>query len=60
MTARPPQEGLESLPIASGRQTFTAAWELLRRRPVLLGSAILVLILGAACGLVAPLSLIHI
>lgn len=54
MTAHPPQEGPESLPIASGRQTFTAAWELLRRRPVLLCSAILVLILGAACGLVAP------
>ncbi len=57
MTTQHRSPGQPSLPIANGGQTFAAAWELLCRRPLLLGGTIIVLLVGAACGLVAPWAL---
>ena len=45
------------LPIADGRQTLGAAWGLLRRRPLFLSATVLVLLIGAAAGLVTPWAL---
>ena len=45
------------LPIADGRQTLRSAWQLLRRRPLFLAGTVLVLLVGAAAGLVTPWAL---
>lgn len=46
-----------SLPIATGGQSFAAAWRLLRDRPMLLVGTVLVMLIGAGAGIVAPWAL---
>ncbi|WP_053384269.1 ABC transporter ATP-binding protein [Leucobacter celer] len=46
-----------ALPIATGTQTLATAWTLLRARPLLFAGTVLVLLIGATCGLVAPWAL---
>ncbi|MFT3799114.1 ABC transporter ATP-binding protein [Microbacterium sp.] len=52
-----PSTASTALPVASGRQTFAVAWRLLTQRPWQLTGVVVVMLAGAATGLVTPWAL---